>query len=33
MGSAEAGELVDVLIERSTSQTLGGRLAPVPAPA
>jgi tRNA-2-methylthio-N6-dimethylallyladenosine synthase len=33
LGRAEAGELVDVLIERSTSQTLGGRLAPVPATA
>src|SRR6476620_4380516 len=32
-GAAAAGDLVDVLIERSTSQTLGGRVATVPAPA
>ncbi len=30
-GPAEPGELVDVLIERATSQTLGGRRLPVPA--
>jgi tRNA-2-methylthio-N6-dimethylallyladenosine synthase len=32
-GAAAAGDLVDVLIERSTSQTLGGHVATVPAPA
>ena len=32
-GAAAAGDLVDVLIERSTSQTLGGQVATVPAPA